>query len=422
MVMMMMNKTTIGMTLVIIALVSILGAVLLRSYKSGVEINDTQTKQDERRNAESQSERETISDLKRMFDRIEEDNTLLKEELSATRELMKEQSANSNRIINDLNNKLNEKPGINKKELADYVNSAISKINFGQNINPAFEGQNYVTPSSSIEDYSFSTPPDLLAQGVNFDSDRINIKPEIEVKAVLPAYTLLPGTKIFGASLLDSIIAEIPINSEFNAEFEFSVRTSSKVLTANGHEIPGVQGTIWTGVATGNYTLGCADARLTKLTIVYENGRYDVVTGSRQDPLAKLSTTHGVTCLPGQFYSNAKSLLAALGVVNGVEVAGQLARAEGTRLNSSLTESSLTITDRYKALGGAFATGVTRDVRNYLVEFLESASAIIYVPMSEQKKVDIRIMKEIFIDYDNTKDARRVDNYVSTEFLNEGLQ
>jgi integrating conjugative element protein (TIGR03752 family) len=79
-------------------------------------------------------------------------------------------------------------------------------------------------------------------------------------------YTVPENSTLMGSTAMTGMIGRIPINGRVIDPYPFKIIVSSYNLATNGHHIPGLNGMIFSGVATGDLMLKCVSAKLYSVT------------------------------------------------------------------------------------------------------------------------------------------------------------
>ncbi|WP_242687801.1 TIGR03752 family integrating conjugative element protein [Photorhabdus stackebrandtii] len=130
-------------------------------------------------------------------------------------------------------------------------------------------------------------------------------------ETIRPIYTLLENTTLVGSQAMTALLGRVPVNDKVTDPYPFKVLMGKDNLTANGIELPDVEGAIVSGTATGDWTLSCVRGNVTSLTFVFADGTVRTVPKSDnrtnggqhiQDNNAGnigwLSDDNGIPCLP----------------------------------------------------------------------------------------------------------------------------
>lgn len=189
---------------------------------------------------------------------------------------------------------------------------------------------------------------------------------KITVEAI---YTLPKDATLTDGLALTALIGRIPVDGQAPDPYPVKIYIGKENLLANGHNMPEVEGMIFSGLGFGDWNLSCVSARLTSATFIFEDGSI-VNHSGRGEPLGYISDPSGVPCISGDFVTNAPEFisqrigLAALGAAGSA-----YAEAQQQRQTSSLTGSttSTVVGDINKLAAGEAVQSATDEVSNWLL-------------------------------------------------------
>ena len=230
-------------------------------------------------------------------------------------------------------------------------------------------------------------------------------------------YTVPENSTLLGGTAMTGMIGRIPVNGQITAPYPFKIIVSSYNLATNGHHIPGLNGMIFSGVATGDLMLSCVSARLYSVTYTFDDG---TVLTQREDGnnqsggssggtgqavvqrrgLGWLSDEWGNPCIKGELITNAPTFLATM---FGLSAAEGYARATADNETTSVVTSSGAVVDSTtgspgkKAAGDAVAEGMS-GIKEWLLARQQDSFDAIFVPSGT--KVAVHIDTQLEIDYD----------------------
>ncbi len=131
-------------------------------------------------------------------------------------------------------------------------------------------------------------------------------------ETVRPVYTLPENTTLVGSQAMTALLGRVPVNDKVTDPYPFKILIGKDNLTANGIELPEVEGAIVSGIATGDWTLSCVRGNVTSLTFVFADGTVRTVPKSDnrtnsshhvQDnnggSIGWLSDDSGIPCISG---------------------------------------------------------------------------------------------------------------------------
>lgn len=237
----------------------------------------------------------------------------------------------------------------------------------------------------------------------------------IEVKKIA-WYTVPENSTLMGATSMTGMIGRIPVNGRITEPYPFKIIVSSYNLATNGHHIPGLNGMIFSGVATGDLMLSCISAKLYSVTYTFDDGT--VLTqreeGNNQSGgsggagqasaqrrgLGWLSDEWGNPCIKGELITNAPTFLATM---FGLSAAEGYARATADNETTSVVTTSGAVVNSTdgspgkRAAGEAVAEGMS-GIKEWLIARQQDSFDAIFVPSGT--KVAVHIDTQLEIDYD----------------------
>ena len=212
-----------------------------------------------------------------------------------------------------------------------------------------------------------------------------------------PVYTIPANAILFDAVALTALIGRVALDDGEAEPLPVKVLVGRDNLAANGHRIPSLHGMLFSGVAHGDWTLGCVSVRLDDVSFLFGDGTIRHVSG---EGLAWLSDPRGAPCLPGRRITTAargaaRELL--LGVADGY--AGAVARGETQEVVSgegSVLSALSGDAQRYAAASAL--QGALRRLRQFVEQRYSSGLDAVYVPPGTAVAVHIR--QRIDLDYE----------------------
>lgn len=217
-----------------------------------------------------------------------------------------------------------------------------------------------------------------------------------------PRYTIPQNATLVNSTTMTALIGRVPVENRITDPLPFKVVTGADNLAANGYMIEGVEGSIWSGFAVGDWALACVTGTLTSVTFVFKDGRIRTLGENNQggERIGWISDGHGVPCITGERKTNVRSwLLAQLGVNASRSAAEALANA-----NTTVQQNPMGIKE-------AFVSGEIREfvmgksvasTGNSLADWLTSRASqefdAIFVPTDQT--VAIHVDRPLHIDYE----------------------
>ena len=259
--------------------------------------------------------------------------------------------------------------------------------------------------------------------------------PDSSSSSTVPVYTIADNSTLIGSTAMTALVGRIPIKGQVSDPYPFKVLIGRDNLAANGLEIPGVVGMVFSGTAVGDWNLSCVSGSVDSATFVFEDGTIRSVeaendTGVGQGgalsvnkgALGWISDNTGVPCVSGKKVTNAPSYLAGRTLVATIAaVAEAAAAAQTTNVVSPIggTSTSVVTGDDAKfILGKGFGDGMA-EVTKWMDERQSQSFDAIFVPPGVT--VAVHIEQEIRIDYDPTGRKLAYEHNLFQHGANGGL-
>ncbi len=232
-------------------------------------------------------------------------------------------------------------------------------------------------------------------------------------ETIRPVYTLPENTTLVGSQAMTALLGRVPVNDKVTDPYPFKVLIGKDNLTANGIELPDVEGAIISGTATGDWTLSCVRGNVTSFTFVFADGTVRTVPKSDnridgshhvQDnhggSIGWLSDDNGIPCISGERKSNASSYLPTLFALSGGTAAGDvLSQSQLTTQTNGYGGATSSLTgDAGKAVLGQAAAGGLKAVSEWVKARYGQTFDAVYVPPGAS--VAVHITQQIPIDYE----------------------
>lgn len=206
-----------------------------------------------------------------------------------------------------------------------------------------------------------------------------------------PIYTIPKNSTLIGSTAMTALIGRVPVNGTVEDPYPVKIIVGEDNLATNGHEIPEVSQMIFSGTATGDWTLSCVRADLTSVTYVFDDGTIQTLSvgddelnkkgsGGSNNRLAWVSDNRGIPCVSGKRISNAGSFLAGRIFAQGVEAgAAAVADAETTRVVNSQGDTTESLTgDAVKNAGYETLSGGASAISKWLDQRQQQTFDVIY--------------------------------------------
>jgi integrating conjugative element protein (TIGR03752 family) len=221
---------------------------------------------------------------------------------------------------------------------------------------------------------------------------------------VRPAYTIAKDTTLMNATVMTAMIGRIPVDGTTPDPYPLKILIGKDNLAANGLELPGIEGMIFSGLAFGDWNLSCVRAQLYSASFIFPDGTIVNHTESAK-PLAHITDPYG-NCITGKFITNAPAFLAQQSLLGGLSAAGAAyAEAQTVTQTSALTGTSTStlvgsISDKVL---GEVVEDTTEEIQQWFLERQkQSFDAVVVAPGAS---VVVHIEKELPIDH--IKEGRR---------------
>lgn len=225
-----------------------------------------------------------------------------------------------------------------------------------------------------------------------------------------PVYTIPRNSTLIGSTAMTALLGRVPINGSVEDPYPVKIIVGNENLTANGLELPEVNHMIFSGTATGDWTLSCVRADLTSVTYVFDDGTIQTLSVGDQElqtnnssgtvnRLAWISDNRGIPCVSGKRISNAATFLAGSIFAKGVEAGAKaVADAETTRIVSPQGDTTSSVTgDALRNSAFESLSGGTSAISEWLQERQQQTFDVIYVDTGSN--VAVHIDAELPINY-----------------------
>jgi integrating conjugative element protein (TIGR03752 family) len=239
-------------------------------------------------------------------------------------------------------------------------------------------------------------------------------KKKTKEERMVKVYTIPENATLLGSVSMTALLGRIPTNGQVIDPYPFKVMVGEKNLSSNGIKIPGVVGIKMSGVAKGDWTLGCASGQIYSMTFTFRDGTIRTIPEpGTQNPsaIAWFSDKYGIPCVTGLRITNAVSYLTGrVGLTAASAYAEAKAASEFTTTSNSDGGSSRALTGdpMVVAKNSAVSSGLG-EVTDWLDERQANSFDAIYVPPGTE--LAIHITQELKIDYD--PEGRKVNHYAA---------
>ncbi|UPG95928.1 TIGR03752 family integrating conjugative element protein [Luteibacter aegosomatissinici] len=237
------------------------------------------------------------------------------------------------------------------------------------------------------------------------------------VTSAKPVYTVPTNSTLMGSVAMTALIGRVPIDGTVNDPYPFKVLVGPDNLTANGIDIPDVAGAVFSGTASGDWTLSCVRGQVRSITFVFHDGTVRTIPEDRdgnqqndqqRDGLGWISDPYGIPCVSGERRSNAQQYLGSQALITaaGAGVAS-LIDSDSSQMSYVGADGSIGSVgiSGNEAVGRILAGGV-RDMADWVNKLYGQAFAAVYVQPGA--KVAVHLEKPLAIDFD--PEGRKVDH------------
>lgn len=246
-----------------------------------------------------------------------------------------------------------------------------------------------------------------------------------------PYYTIHANSTAMDATAMTAMIGRVPIGGRAGDRFPVKFILGDDTLSANGHRIPGLQGVIVSGLATGNWNLSCVSVALTSATFVFQDGRIqhlpsdvpttavglvtdrevgDPTAGEGQkirESIGYISSREGIPCIAGKRITDAHKTLFTMGVLGAARSYFEgLAQAETTEIGSvenGLVGRSVTGNGK-KFVNAKTAMGSVENIMDFYKDRIRDTFDVVFVDPGQP--VSLHFEKDLLIDYNSQ--ARKI--------------
>ncbi|WP_262947523.1 TIGR03752 family integrating conjugative element protein [Xenorhabdus indica] len=226
-----------------------------------------------------------------------------------------------------------------------------------------------------------------------------------------PVYTLPENATLVGSQAMTALLGRVPVNGTVTDPYPFKILIGKDNLTANGIELPEVEGAVVSGSASGDWTLSCVRGQVNSITFVFQDGTVRTLPGKGQNQqgIGWLSDENGIPCISGERKSNASTYLPTLFALSAMNSAGdalnESQRTAQTNGAGGIT-SALTGNAGQAALGKALAGGMN-DITEWLKQRYSQTFDAVYVPPGAG--VVVHITQSLAMDYETKGRKVRYD-------------
>ncbi|CCW28979.1 TIGR03752 family integrating conjugative element protein [Xenorhabdus nematophila] len=271
-------------------------------------------------------------------------------------------------------------------------------------------------PAKPTYPMSFLEDNEVTRQKAELDrvaKNQRTIDSTADKESVEPAYTLPENSTLVGSQAMTALLGRVPIDGKVIDPYPFKVVIGKNNLTANGIDLPDVEGAVISGTASGDWTLSCVRGDITSITFVFADGTIRTVPQSSSSTdgsnnsgrnnggaIGWLSDENGIPCISGERKTNAGTYLPTLFALTAAASAGDAfsQNQHTTQTNGSGGITSALTGDAGQAALGRAVGGGFKDVADWVKSRYGQTFDAVYVPPG--KTVAIHITRQIPIDYE----------------------
>ena len=250
--------------------------------------------------------------------------------------------------------------------------------------------------------------------------------------AARPVYTVPRNATLVGSTAMTALIGRVPRQGTVEDPMRFKIIQGRDNLAANGLTIPGVEGMVWSGTATGDWTLSCVRGQLDSVTFVFEDGTirtlpdHDPAIGpgpgeerdgtGDQTALGWISDERGYPCISGKRVTDAPQFLASRAGLIGLAAAGEAVAAgeTTTTVTAEGTRMGTFTGDQGRFIAGRTISGGADEVVRWLTERQEQSFDAVVTAAG--MPVALHIDRELRIDYVPEPTGRRLTHETDRDY------
>ncbi|MER5130486.1 TIGR03752 family integrating conjugative element protein [Serratia marcescens] len=244
-----------------------------------------------------------------------------------------------------------------------------------------------------------------------------------------PVYTLPENSTLVGSRAMTALLGRVPINGTVTDPYPFKLMIGKDNLTANGIELPGVEGAIVSGTASGDWTLSCVRGQVNSITFVFADGTVRTLprpdtnlktsgnntTGNGKDVsttagIGWISDDNGIPCIGGERKSNASTYLPTIAALSAASAAGDgISQGQYTTQNNVNGITSTMTGNAGQAVLGKALSGGMKETADWVRERYGMMFDAVYVPPGQ--RLAVHITRQLAIDYEEKGRKVRYDDF-----------
>ncbi|MFP1878511.1 TIGR03752 family integrating conjugative element protein [Lonsdalea quercina] len=303
-----------------------------------------------------------------------------------------------------------------------WVNPKDQKEPDPRNTNSAKEGPQF--PTSFLADNALTRQKAAYEQQVKGHTHEKGDEESAE-----PVYTLPENATLVGSRAMTALLGRVPINGTVTDPYPFKLLIGKDNLTANGIELPDVEGAVVSGTASGDWTLSCVRGQVNSITFVFADGTIRTLpkananagsgnsggAGNGKDVstnagIGWISDDNGIPCISGERKSNASTYLPTIAALSGASAAGDaFSQGQYTAQNNVNGITSTMTGSAGQAVLGKALSGSMKETADWVRERYGMMFDAIYVPPGQ--KLAVHITRQLAIDFETQGRKVRYDDF-----------
>lgn len=284
--------------------------------------------------------------------------------------------------------------------------------------------------------------PDSLLHGKDKESRDAGLvlsdSQKAETETEKPIYTVPRNSTLIGSTSMTALIGRIPLDNVVQEPFPFKVIVGKDNLASNGIDMPFLDGMIFSGTSSGDWTLSCVRGTVHSVTYVFTDGTVrtlssdeagssrrkgksssNILASQNKRPLGWISDRRGIPCVAGKRISNASDFILGRVVASAVSAAADaFSQNEVTTIASGVqgTATSFITGDGVKHAGYNALSGGADEVADYIRERGAQSFDVVYVDTGVELAIHVDV--ELPIDYEtNGRKTSYADQNTISQFL-----
>ncbi|MER2966826.1 TIGR03752 family integrating conjugative element protein [Serratia ureilytica] len=246
-----------------------------------------------------------------------------------------------------------------------------------------------------------------------------------------PVFTLPENSTLVGSRSMTALLGRVPINGTVTDPYPFKLMIGKDNLTANGIELPDVEGAIVSGTASGDWTLSCVRGQVNSITFVFADGTVRTLpkpntnmnangsnntAGSNAKDVSTtagigwISDDNGIPCIGGERKSNASTHLPTIAALSAASAAGEgISQGQYTTQNNVNGITSTMTGNAGQAVLGKALSGGMKETADWVRERYGMMFDAVYVPPGQ--KLAVHITRQLAIDFETKGRKVRYDDF-----------